>query len=129
MKPTRTITILALAAAMLAVCPVGWAETGAGDLAQRKAEFNKLVAKRNQLHAKLAQLDVQAAQAVKDGRTPTQLNAKQISTQDQLDLTLLRLETVAMRNDFVIPLPPQDDQDAASPGECSAAVAGGPTPN
>ena len=74
---------------------------------ENKAEFKKLVLQRNQLHAKLLQLDSKAAQAVKREQDPAQINAKQITTQDRMDLIQLRLETMAVRYGFVIPPLPQ----------------------
>ena len=79
--------------------------------AEKKSEFRRLVLKRNQLHSKLCQLDSQAARALKNEDDPTRIHAQQVTTQDQLDLVQLKLETLAVRNGYAVPEPPANSQD------------------
>ena len=76
---------------------------------EKRAEFRQLVAQRDRLHDALWKLDGKAAEAIKNEEKPVKLHAEQISTQDELDLVQLQLETLAMRWDLAIPLPPSDD--------------------
>ena len=82
---------------------------------EKKAEFRKLVIKRNQMHKELQTLDRQAAELVKQDKDTTKLNSKQVTIQDRLDLNQLRLETMAARFELDIPdLPDLNKQaDAA----------------
>ena len=70
---------------------------------EKKAEFRKLILQRNQLHNKLQQRDIQAAELTKNGKDATRINAEQVTIQDRLDLLQLRIETLAARYDFVMP--------------------------
>ncbi|MEM8738329.1 MAG: hypothetical protein AAGG38_07620 [Planctomycetota bacterium] len=71
---------------------------------EQKAEFNRMVRERNQLHRELEGLDAKAARMVKEEKDPIEVNAQQVSTQDQLDLVQLRLEILSMR--YGLRLPP-----------------------
>lgn len=79
---------------------------------ENRAEFRKLVDQRDRLHDTLWKLDGKAAEAIKNEERPVKLHAEQISTQDELDLVRLQLETLAMRWDLAIPSPPSDDEQS-----------------
>jgi len=93
---------------------IGWAANDAE--IQAKAEFNKLVLQRNQLHRKLQQADTNAVELLKAGKDTTKLNAEQITIQDRLDLIQLRLETMAARHTLAIPPVPKPKGPAGSGG-------------
>ena len=82
----------------------------AADDLEIKAKFRKLTIERNNLYTELQELDKQAAAAMKDGKSTTQINSKQVTAQDKLDLLTLRLETMAVRYDFKLePLPSEEE--------------------
>ena len=70
---------------------------------EKKAEFRKLVIKRNQMHKELHGLDMQAADLLKQKRDTTRVNGKQVTVQDRMDLNQLHLETLAARYELDIP--------------------------
>lgn len=76
---------------------------------KQKAEFNKLVYQRNKLNAQLTGLDEQASKLIKAGRNPLVIHAEQVSVQDQLDLTELRLAILATRHGVAVPPVPGRD--------------------
>ena len=77
----------------------------------KKAEFRKLVLKRNQMHRELFQLDRKAAELLKHGRDTTRVNGEQVTVQDRMDLNQLRLETMAARYGLAIPELPKLTED------------------
>ena len=81
----------------------------AAQKAKPRAEFNKLVYKRNKLHARLVRLDAQAADLLKGGENPIIVYAEQVSVQDQLDLVELRLAMLSTRHGLSIPPLPGSD--------------------
>jgi len=101
-------------AAALVMILLSWGTAALADeqsTIQHKAEFRRLVQKRNKLYAQLRQLDCKAAEEVKQGSEPTRIHARQVTTQDKLDLIQLRLETLAIRNELLIPPLPKDEPD------------------
>ncbi|MEO1236595.1 MAG: hypothetical protein AAFX76_07385 [Planctomycetota bacterium] len=80
---------------------------------EQKAEFNRMVRERNELHRELEGLDVRAVEAVKRGDDPIQINAQQVSVQDKLDLVQLRLEIVSMRYGLRLPPVPGSEGDTS----------------
>lgn len=79
------------------------------DTVKAKAEFNKLVIQRNQMIRQLDQLDQKALTSMKKEESTVKFNAQQVGSEDKLDLIQLRMETLAARYGFVIPPPPQKD--------------------
>ncbi len=86
---------------------------------EQKAEFRKLILQRNQLHDKLQQRDIQAAELVKSNKDATRINAEQVTIQDRLDLLQLRIETLAARYEFAVPDLP-DEKTAAEMAQRNA---------
>ncbi len=81
--------------------------------AKQRAEFNKLVYRRNKLHRQLSRLDEQAAEMIKRGEKPIVVYAEQVSSQDELDLVELQLAILATRyNMSVPPVPGRDPMPA-----------------
>ena len=98
------------------------ASRGVSGLSPR-AEFNQLLQRRTQLTRELATLDASAADAVLKGEEPVALYARQTAAQEQLDLTELRLQILAVRHGLVLPdvEPLPADREAAA--EQAAEVA------
>ena len=76
---------------------------------RQRATFNKLVLRRNKLHAGLSALDEQAAELIKRGREPVVVHAQQVSALDELDLVELQLAMIATRYELSVPLVPGRD--------------------
>ncbi len=98
-----------VAAAMLAIAiAAGSAGSALGQAAsaEERAEVFKLVRERDTLHRELQRLDRQAADAIKRGEEPIDLHARQVNTEDRLDLVTLRLEILATRYELPIPALP-----------------------
>ncbi|MEM6259655.1 MAG: hypothetical protein AAGI37_15355 [Planctomycetota bacterium] len=104
MRPTHLILCLACLQAAGATPALGQANDGLTQ--DQRVGFRRLVAERNRLHQELAELDRQAADAVKAGRPTARLNARQIGVEDELDVVRLRLETTAVRLGLAVPEPP-----------------------
>ena len=85
--------------------------------AKHRALINKLVFKRNKLHAQLMELDAQASDLLKGGEKPVVVYAQQVSVQDQLDLIELRLAILSTR--YGLTVPPLRGRD---PGPTGAIV-------
>jgi hypothetical protein len=101
-------------AAVLFVCSLSAAAWAQDVTPSQKAEFYRLLNKRNALAAKLGQLDRRAAEALKQGEDPVTIHAAQISTQDQLDMMQLRLELLGTRLGLAIPAMPQTRGDGVT---------------
>lgn len=76
---------------------------------KQRAEFNKLVLRRNKLHARLTGLDEQATELIKRGREPVVVHAQQVSALDELDLVELQLALLATRYELSVPPVPGRD--------------------
>ena len=76
---------------------------------KQKAEFNKLVLRRNKLHIRLSLLDKQAAELIKRGHDPVVVHAQQVSALDELDLIELQLAMLATRYELTVPPVPGRD--------------------
>ena len=76
---------------------------------KQKAEFNKLVLRRNKLHLRLEMLDEQAAELIKRGHDPVVVHAQQVSALDELDLLELQLAMLATRYELTVPPVPGRD--------------------
>ena len=74
------------------------------DVAKERATYYKLLNERQVIRQRLAQLDRRAAQLMQQGQDPVVLHAEQVGLQDKLDLIELRLEIVAARLGFDVPL-------------------------
>ena len=70
-----------------------------------KAEFRKLCSKRDHLLRTLVKLDNKAADMVAEGKDPIEINAEQMAAQDEIDLVQLKLESMSIRHDLVLPKP------------------------
>ena len=81
---------------------------------RQRAVFNKLVYRRNKLHAQLEKLDEQASEHMKMGENPLMVHAEQISVLDQLDLVELQLAILSTR--YGLAVPPLPGRDPATPG-------------
>lgn len=97
----KTTSKLSTVCILLVICGQALAFGSQADT-EKKTEFHKLTLQRNQLHNKLQQRDIQAAELVKKGKDATRINAEQVIIQDRLDLLQLRIETLAVRYDFVV---------------------------
>lgn len=84
---------------------------------QQRAEVNKLIRERDQLHQKLETLDRQATEAIKQGQDPLDLHAAQVNVQDELDLVQLRLEILATRYGLPIPAVPGEEDVRHTPAD------------
>jgi hypothetical protein len=82
---------------------------------KRRAEFNKLVLRRNKLHARLTVLDEQASELIKRGHQPVVVHAQQVSALDELDLIELQLAMLATR--YGLPVPPVPGRDPLPGGQ------------
>jgi hypothetical protein len=97
----KTITKLIL---LLSIITAASSITFAADIpTEKKAEFRKLIIKRNQMHKELHTLDMQAADLFKQKKDTTRVNGKQVTVQDRMDLNQLHLETMAARYELDIP--------------------------
>ena len=76
---------------------------------KQKAEFNKLVLRRNKLHMRLELLDEQASELIKRGHDPVVVHAQQVSALDELDLIELQLAMLATRYELTVPPVPGRD--------------------
>ncbi|QDU32035.1 hypothetical protein KS4_00630 [Poriferisphaera corsica] len=74
------------------------------NVAKERATYYKLINERQVIRQRLAQLDRRAAQLMQQGQDPVVLHAEQVGLQDKLDLIELRLEIVAARLGFDVPL-------------------------
>ena len=74
-----------------------------GATAARRADFKKLVFRRNKIHKQLSRLDERAAELLKRGDKPLVVYAQQVSAQDQLDLINLRLSLLSTRFGLIVP--------------------------
>jgi hypothetical protein len=83
--------------------------SGGSVTTQQRAEFNKLVLRRNKLHANLTRLDEQAAELIRRGQKPIVLHAQQVSVQDELDLVELQIAIQATRHGLAVPPVPGRD--------------------
>jgi len=75
----------------------------------QRAEFNKLVMRRNKLHVQLTQLDEQASEMIKRGENAVVVHAQQVSVQDELDLVELQLAIMSTRYNLDVPPVPGRD--------------------
>ncbi|MHC4902215.1 MAG: hypothetical protein ACYTGD_11200 [Planctomycetota bacterium] len=82
---------------------------------KQRAEFNKLVLRRNKLHARLTVLDEQASELIKRGHKPVVVHAQQVSALDELDLIELQLAMLATR--YELPVPPVPGRDPLPGGQ------------
>ena len=82
---------------------------------KQRAEFNKLVLRRNKLNARLTVLDEQASELIKRGRQPMVVHAQQVSALDELDLIELQLAMLATR--YGLPVPPVPGRDPLPGGQ------------
>ena len=80
------------------------AMAGAKENAKERATYYRLLNERQVIHQRLVQLDRRAAQMMQQGKDPVVLHAEQVGLQDKLDLIELRLEIVAARLGFDVPL-------------------------
>ena len=74
----------------------------------QRAELRQLVRERDQLARRLDALDAAAVARLKAEQPTLEINAQQISVQDQLDLVQLRLEILATRYGLPVPPPPSE---------------------
>lgn len=105
MIPRRTTRFaFAAAAAMLGsalTLPVAANTTSASDEVSQR--FRELVQQRNRLARDLSKADALAAEAIREGRDPVSIHARQQSLEQELDLVQLRLETMAVRHELPLP--------------------------
>ena len=87
---------------------------------KQRAAFNKLVLRRNKLHARLVRLDKQASDLIMRGQKPLVIYAEQVSVQDELDLVELQLAITSTRQG--LPVPPLPGQEPMPPGTSALFV-------
>jgi hypothetical protein len=94
-----------------------------------KQQFRDLVQQRNRIARDLSKADSQAAEAIRQGREPVSMHARQQSLEGELDLVQLRLETMAVRHSLPLPEMPTpasvEETRRANAARANAAFDGG----
>ncbi len=125
-QPLALSAAAAMLAASLALPAAANASTASDEA---KQQFRELVQQRNRLARDLSKADSQAAAAIREGRDPVSIHARQQSLEQELDLVQLRLETMAIRHELPLPEMPTpatvEETRRANAARANAAFDGG----